>query len=211
MFRDNFLNTPPESFTLREALQSDEFNGSDTDPLKWISLYNVPNYVVRSIQRVLALEMPPIPPRERAFAACVRHGLCVLCRSPQFQAWRNAYDQAITYDYKDAEDADDIFMLLRSFTMTIPDLNSGSQREVKFRAPETQRTHLNSTATRLGISSSSLGGVVLLDGLRHQDSLLRRDRDSMNHTVNELYRILQRRTIKIQRLLTAVREGDSAR
>jgi hypothetical protein len=163
---------------------------TDEASLTYQSLYNFPEYILAEIDRLIAGTRYT---REEAMMALLDKGIEHLDSVKDKRIWADLRETAKgrRQPYRDAEDFDQIVRLTEDFRFSIPDLHTRCKRQYNMRLTHDSKSQLAGLATKLGVSQSVLGQLLILDGLSTEEGLIHSD--DIRGTVDDFYRKLKKR------------------
>jgi hypothetical protein len=172
----------------------------DWDIIKNLTLYKLPNYARANLNRVILNENVS---HEEARWCCIHFGVRRICASEQFKEWKKLYELATSKEtiYESDGDWDDVQERLTTFKFEPHDLHAG-RHTTNARIPEPIKAQVSGVAKILGKSASTIAAVCFIDALRDLDGVMhKKDMDDM---MEEFYSILERRTVRLRRLLVEI-------
>lgn len=196
----------PGPYDLLADLRKPQFAGA---PKEALSLYGFPAYLTVNIRRVLARNRSHRGDWAQALSSLLWAGLKQLSALPAAKDLAEALHLLDTDDDLSAIAAEQVELWRRGFRFqpTDPTHTMGLEKSRKFKVPEPVHTSLFETASRIGMSGSSLGILCIMSALSGQAGVLSDHREHMRRVVEDLEHMIGERERRLRGLVKSIQGG----
>jgi len=176
---------------------------------EWLSLYQLPQYLLTILQR-FTHPLSPKPGLNPTISCCIAHGLSIIDNHREIQSLLLVRDQLNSLSTVSASLADMASAWFRSFPLSVPDLPMTGFKRHNLCLPSYLKLSLNQTAGDLGLSLSTLAVLAAQLPLINQPTVLPEHSKSLLDSANGFLKQVRIRRLFGQFLVDWVAQMDDA-